>query len=723
MNRKSPLGKITLHPTRTAIQNRLDRPRNNRAKRASFEPLEDRLLFATFTVTNNSDVPLAPLPGSLREAIIEADLIPGPNTIKFDLPAGETTIQPSDPLPAVTTQTVIDGTTQPGYSGTPIVWIKAPPPPAYPLPNPFLDSNGLTLDAADSGVEGLSITGFSTGAGVEMADPGDFISGDYLGVDPSGGTTSSTLTNEYNNYGASVDGTNATITGNLLSNNEYGLEINADGAVVTGNDIGTDPSGTESRGNNLAGINVNDAGDVTIGGATAVARNIVSGNFGDGIDLTDTGPGDVILGNYIGLDVTGSAAVPIEYSLPGNGGDGITITASTDGNTTAVTVGGTANGDGNVISSNQADGILIEGASGNIIEGNLLGTDSTGETAIGSQGNGIDLEGGASNTTIGGSGSAGNLISGNAGDGIYFDTESTTTGNVVAGNEIGTDITGTTAIPNDGNGITASYNVIIGTTGAGNIISGNDGNGVELDDSGNVLSFNAIGVQANTYDAAALGNGMDGVLVLGNNNTIGSPTSGNSIGYNGETGVAVGLSAADVTAVDNAIRGNNIYYNGALGIDLGSDGVTMNHPTNPTPGPNNFQNFPVLTAVTLSGDVATITGTLSSAPDSTYYIDFFTSQIWDPTHYGEGQKYLGSITVTTDASGNASFTATMSGVPSGFDYFASTATDSSGNTSEFDYDPEGATSSDAAIPLHKHHHSKDDHFTRNGHGHDHDVNA
>ncbi|HEV8378211.1 MAG TPA: hypothetical protein VGP99_05130 [Tepidisphaeraceae bacterium] len=80
-------------------------------------------------------------------------------------------------------------------------------------------------------------------------------------------------------------------------------------------------------------------------------------------------------------------------------------------------------------------------------------------------------------------------------------------------------------------------------------------------------------------------------------------------------------------------------------------------------------------------------GTLNSTPHSTFIIDFFASQIWDPTEFGEGQKYLGSITVTTDAAGNASFTATMGGVPAGYNYFSATATDSAGNTSEFDHDP------------------------------------
>src|SRR5207302_9212999 len=148
----------------------------------------------------------------------------------------------------------------------------------------------------------------------------------------------------------------------------------------------------------------------------------------------------------------------------------------------------------------------------------------------------------------------------------------------------------------------------------------------------------------------------------------------------------------------NAIRGNNIFYNGGLGIDLGDDGVTPNDPQDPDPGPNNFQNFPVLTSVTLSGSTATISGTLNSTPLSQFVIDFFASQIWDPTTYGEGQKYLGSTTVTTDAAGNATFTATVSGVPSGFNYFAATATDASGNTSEFCYDPTPGTGPTAPPP-------------------------
>ena len=210
---------------------------------------------------------------------------------------------------------------------------------------------------------------------------------------------------------------------------------------------------------------------------------------------------------------------------------------------------------------------------------------------------------------------------------------------------------------------------------------------------GNSVQSNLIGVAPD--GTTALGNREDGIDINGSDNVIGSPTTGNSIGYNGQVGVAVELSP---TFVRNAIRGNNIFYNGGLGIDLGDNGVTPNDPMDPDVGPNNFQNFPDLTSVSLSGSTATISGTLNSTPLSTFIIDFFASQIWDPTQFGEGQKYLGSITVTTDAAGNASFTATMGGVPAGYNYFAATATDSAGNTSEFDHDPPAPSASQSPNP-------------------------
>lgn len=653
---------------------------------ARAEGLERRLLLTTFVVTDPGD-PLSLLhPGvTLRDAIVASNLVPGPNTIAFNLPAGSTTIQPVIPLPAVTTSTLIDGTTQPGYAGTPIVWIQATAGSA--------GNNGLTLSASNSAVKGLAVTGFTGGAGVELGGANDLIDADYLGIDPSGGVSGGNRLNtpEVNQYGAKADGAGDVVRNSVLSNNQAaGLRITGDNTQVTGDLIGTDPTGEQARANQMAGVLLTSASNVTIGGLTAAARNVISGNFNDAIAVTNPGSGDVIEGNYIGIDAAGTTAVPMYPGSSGNGGDGINLNSTGPSTTTGLTVGGGASGAGNVISGNQGDGVFIQDASGNAVTGNLIGTDAAGTAAVGNLADGIQVAGNSSNNSFGGAGTARNVISANAGDGVTFDTASTTSGNIVSGNFIGTDISGSAALANSGNGITALSNITIGASGAGNTISGNSQNGIELDGSGNTVVYNNIGVQA-ADPSAGLGNGVDGVRVLGSNNVIGTTTAGNNIGYNVGNGVTVGLSAADTTAVQNSIRGDNIYYNGQLGIDLGNDGVTYNDPEDLDIGPNLLENFPVLTSVTLSGNTATISGTLNSTPLSTFAIDFFASQIWDTTHYGEGQKYLGSISVTTDASGNASFTATMPGVPSGFNYFAATATDSNGNTSEFAYDPVAGT--------------------------------
>src|SRR5262249_2642793 len=139
---------------------------------------------------------------------------------------------------------------------------------------------------------------------------------------------------------------------------------------------------------------------------------------------------------------------------------------------------------------------------GNIVEGNYIGVDVTGAVALGN-GSGVDLTSGAQSNTIGGtSASARNIISGNAGTGVFL-TESITLNNAVIGNYIGMDVTGAVALGNWGDGIrvlNSPDNFIGGTTaGAGNIISGNGGFGVLLlghDASGNFVQSNRIGTDA-----------------------------------------------------------------------------------------------------------------------------------------------------------------------------------------------------------------------------------
>jgi hypothetical protein len=150
---------------------------------------------------------------------------------------------------------------------------------------------------------------------------------------------------------------------------------------------------------------------------------------------------------------------------------------------------------------------------------------------------------------------------------------------------------------------------------------------------------------------------------------------GNLIAFNQLAGVA----ATDNTSVGNTISQNAIFANKTLGIDLGGDGVTANTPGGPHTGPNDFQNYPVLTPYTTPG---TLTGSLNSAPDTTFVLEFFANPAPDPSGHGQGQDYLGSEKVTTDAAGNATFTfsyAPAAGAP----FLSATTTDSAGNTSEF----------------------------------------
>jgi parallel beta-helix repeat protein len=183
-----------------------------------------------------------------------------------------------------------------------------------------------------------------------------------------------------------------------------------------------------------------------------------------------------------------------------------------------------------------------------------------------------------------------------------------------------------------------------------------DGNSDVRVDS-NTISGNTIGILVN---GAATGDM--------NNNTI----SGNN------TGIAL---AGTGTGAD--INGNSIFNNTGLGIDLGNDGVTPNH-IGFLPGPNNFQNHPVLANTRVSGGNTILQGNMNSLANSVYRVEFFANTACNPSGFGDGQTFLGFAQVTTDAAGDAAFTDTLMGVsvPEGA-AITSTATDSAGNSSEF----------------------------------------
>ncbi|MEJ2342607.1 MAG: hypothetical protein P8Y10_10400, partial [Gemmatimonadales bacterium] len=188
-------------------------------------------------------------------------------------------------------------------------------------------------------------------------------------------------------------------------------------------------------------------------------------------------------------------------------------------------------------------------------------------------------------------------------------------------------------------------------------------------------------IGADATGSNALGNGLSGIVLFDDaaDNTLGGTASGagNVIAHN----EAVGVLLFPLAGANNRMLGNAIYDNELLGIDLGNDGVTANDPEDPDTGPNNLQNYPVLT-VAASGDGAVITAELSSLPNAVYTLEFFSNDACDESGNGEGEDPLRTETVSTDASGIGSVVATVSGVPAGA-YITATATDASGNTSEF----------------------------------------
>ena len=378
----------------------------------------------------------------------------------------------------------------------------------------------------------------------------------------------------------------------------------------------------------------------------------------------------MIQGNLIGTDPAGEVAL-------GNGSSGIILDQGAN-----CTIGGTTAGARNVISNNY-DGIEMQSlAPGTVIQGNFIGTDATGTKPLGNESSGITLDPGAAGTVIGGPAKGDrNVISANRLYGISDRYSGTGQATLIRGNYIGTDVSGTLPLGNGADGIYAGDNndTIGGTAaGAGNLISANTGSGINLVATGVLIQGNLIGTDVS--GTLPLGNGYDGVVASGSNNTIGGSTAkaGNVIGYNGDSGVAVVNDATGVEILTNSISGN-----GGLGIDLGIDGVTLNTPGGPHGGPNNLQNFPVLvTAMTFNGKTY-VKGTFNSGANDVFTLQFFANAAADPSGYGQGQTYLGQASVATDSSGNASFQVSFPVVATGAKFVSATATDRGDDTSEF----------------------------------------
>ncbi len=573
---------------------------------------------ATYTVLSTGDTGT----GTLRWAIGQANGAAGPDTIAFNISGpGPHSIQLDWALPVATDTLVVDGYTQPGaYTAT------AGSPAALMIEldgqSAGVNADGIRFSAGGSIVRGLVINRFDR-SGVRLMDNG--------------------------------------------------------GNRVEGNYLGTNVAGTVALGNGTHGVTAAMVPDNIIGGTTPAARNIISGNDQEGVWLYYAAS-NLVQGNYIGTDPTGTVAVA-------NGGSGVYVGPypcdDTEGPgieySTNNTIGGTAPGSGNLISGNVSDGVTIYdySSAGNVIQGNLIGTDVTGTIDLGNGGAGVGDHG--SDNTVGGTvPGARNVLSGNVyGVGLYG------TGTLVQGNLIGTDAAGATPVGNAGAGVYFWYgsgNTVGGSSpGTCNIISGNQGAGASYYlASGNSLQGNYIGTAAD--GSSPLGNQGGGVyLGGGSNNTIGggSPGESNVIAHNGGVGVAAPAGAG------NAISRNSIHANAGLGIDLGGDGVTLNDSCDVDGGANTLQNHPILAVVSTGPFATSVDVALNSTPNTSFCLELFSSSVHDSSGYGEGETFVGSATRITDAGGNVTFTMFLSPpVPVGC-CIAGTATDPNGNTSEF----------------------------------------
>jgi hypothetical protein len=522
---------------------------------------------ATFTVNDvgNSGG------GTLRSAIIAANNTAAKDTIKFDFAGSSVrTITPTTPLPVISEPVKINGYT---HADADPATDTAPAAIKIVLDAVNL-SRGLDVGSDDVEIRGLDIQN-AQDVGIWLEGSDNVVAGNYIGTGVNGNVAHPNA-----NYGVQVFGQDNRIGGpnaadrNVISSNgvaEVFLDSGS-GDVVEGNYIGTDAAGLVDLGVS-SGVNVETTD-------TEVRDNLVSGeNTGVNVYADD----NVLQGNKVGTDVTGTVAV--ENFV------GINVIGADDN-----LIGGTAEGQGNLISGNDASGVqlLVEGddnpAERNDVQGNLIGTNAAGDARLGN-GNFLGFPGvlvsASKNNTVGGTAAgAGNVISGNKGPGVQI-TNPGADNNKVLGNSIGTDVTG----------------------------------------------------------ALDLGNEDSGVEIAGNNNRVGDISgtlAPNTIVHNDEDGVTV------LSGTGNAVLRNSIDDNRGLAIDLADDGATANDANDIDTGANNRQNGPEIQSAS-STDVE---WSLDSDPTTDYRLEFYANDTCSAASVTEAQTFLGSVDITTDANGN-----------------------------------------------------------------------
>lgn len=705
----------------------------------------------TLVVTNTN----ADGPGSLYQALLDARAYATHSTILFDIPgSGVHTISPEQ-LPSMLYPTTLDGTSQPGYAGTPLIRIRG---------DQFLGSDALIM-LGDSEILGLDMTEFGDGYCIKLlgnncvveacelshSDGGVYMSGDNNTV---GGTTTDLANSIYDNYlGVGVSsGTGNTIRLNTMYNNDSGgIDLNLDGPTANDAlDADTGPNGLQNF-PVLTDVDVatgDISGELDSSPNTLFAIDVYVNR--SGCHASGYGEGEEFIGSTtVTTDGSGHGEFTLPWAQPS--ADPITATATDPaGNTSEFsecftdsrwyvvteTVGiGTGTLNWAIINANINWGMdrivfdipgpgphtiqpttpLSSIMQSVIIDGYSQPGASPNTNATGMASNAvikIEIDG----SLAGGPGVEGlNIFTDDcivrglavnnfSGPGIRVDGDN----NKVVGNFIGTDVTGTSAEPNEiGLKLAGGSNEIGGDEPSEiNVISGNTSEGIQVLDrvSGwgtedfNVIGGNIIGADAT--GTAALGNGSYGIgidvtapddipVTIG-----GSSAMGNLIAYNGSYGVRAKIGNMNQGEVSYntihsndkgvvlyqghaAISRNSIHSNTTIGIDLHDDGHDTNDPLDADTGENGRQNYPVLTSA-VPGSIE-ISGSLHSEASENYTIEFFASPSGN-----QGAIYLGEQNVTTDGSGDTPFAATLlANVPGGYQITATARKTSNGYTSEF----------------------------------------
>jgi titin len=394
--------------------------------------------------------------------------------------------------------------------------------------NGLIGTNG---DGVDDAAERNLISG-NLGVGVQAEGSQSLVAGNFIGTNVMGTTVLGNFVGiELHGGRVGADGHDVVplderniISGNV--ENDIFIPNTTSGSVIAGNYVGTDVTGENalvnpasvqdntqdilmSGSNNRIGTDGDGVGD-------AAERNVISGGLSQGRDGINLGfcSGNVIAGNYIGTDATGTIALGNRMGLNLSGCSGNRIGA--DGHDPH------PDAERNIISGNENGINVVYDANNNEIAGNYIGTDPTGTIVVGNF-DGIYCSGGGNHNIIGtnsdGVGDAAecNIISGNTRDGIDFRSASGDDYNTIAGNYIGTDVSGTQPLGN------AHYGIEIRGEGVGNVI-GVDSHATNPSAGRNIISgsvgvvLNSLGqyvVDQNIVAGNYLGTDVTGELTLG----------------------------------------------------------------------------------------------------------------------------------------------------------------------------------------------------------------